>query len=398
MNLDRIKEHLEELVNNRNHEPVCTYIYDLHSLREHVQNLKNSLPDFCSLFYAVKANSDEKLITVLEEIVDGFDTASEGEILKLKKISNRPIIFGGPVKRDKEISYLVDGTLHLMNVESEQDLHRLNRFGKENDKILPILIRVNVSHRVSNSSHKMAGVPTQFGIEENKIPEILNKMNLFPYIVVKGFHYHAMSNNLLAHEHLTFVEDCLEKTLKWTRSYSIDPEIINIGGGVGVNYHNPEKPFDWEAFSQGIHHMKASFIENKFSLIIELGRYMTAQCGFYVTEVMDIKKNYGEWFALVRGGSHHFRLPAAWQMSHPFSVFPVKDWRDEPLPRSEIKKEFITIAGELCTPNDLLVRKKLVEKLKLGDLIIFYLAGAYGWDISHHDFLSHPHPEFYYLN
>jgi diaminopimelate decarboxylase len=243
----------------------------------------------------------------------------------------------------------------------------------------------------------MAGVPTQFGIEEERIPEVLKQLHLFPYLDVKGFHFHAMSNNLHADEHLTFVKVCLDRTVKWKKAFSLEAETVNIGGGIGVNYHAPSEAFDWDTFSEGIHQMRASFEKDKLGLILELGRYLTAPCGFYVTEVMDIKKNYGEWFALVRGGTHHLRLPAAWKMSHPFSVYPVGHWRDEPLPRPKIENERITIAGELCTPNDLLVRKEFLKELKAGDLVIFHLAGAYGWTISHHDFLSHPSPDFYYL-
>lgn len=397
MNSERLKDHLDWMVKNCNDKPICAYIYDLHSLKEHAQRIRDSMPAFCSVFYAVKANPDERLLSVLTNIVDGFDTASGGEVNKISRLSNLPMIFGGPAKKDQEISYLVDGTLKMMNIESEHDMHRLNRFGREADKILPVLLRVNLTYNVSSSSHKMTGVPTQFGIEEKRIPKILSQLDAFPYLDVKGFHFHAMSNNLFADEHLTFVKVCLKKTLKWKTSFPLKIETINIGGGVGINYNTPSEPFDWDLFSEGIHQMRESFNENKLGLILEIGRYMTAHCGFYVTEVVDIKKNYGEWFALVRGGTHHLRLPAAWKMSHPFSVYPIEHWRDKPLPRPKAENELITIAGELCTPNDLLVRKAFLKELKVGDLVIFHSAGAYGWTISHHDFLSHPDPEFFYL-
>ena len=285
-----------------------------------------------------------------------------------------------------------------MNVESERDLYRLNRVGEEAGKALPVLIRVNLQHNVSNSSHKMSGVPTQFGIEERRIPTILEKLLEFPYIELNGFHFHAMSNNLNAEEHLIFVKRCLEKSLEWKKTFSLDLGVVNIGGGIGVNYENRSESFDWNFFSEGLHHMQEEFQANHLELIMELGRFLTAQCGSYITEVIDLKQNYDEWFALVRGGTHHLRLPAAWKMSHPFSVYPVTEWREAPLPRPAVKGERITITGELCTPNDLLVRKQYVDDLKVGDLVMFHLAGAYGWTISHHDFLSHPAPDFHYLD
>ncbi|WP_409254238.1 type III PLP-dependent enzyme [Bacillus sp. SCS-153A] len=398
MNIVRVNNYLKGLIQTRNEEPLCAYIYDLKRLKEHAKRLRDSLPPYCSLYYAVKANPDKRIIETLSEVVDGYDTASEGEILKVKGLSNLPIIFAAPAKKDREMKYLADGSLHLMNIESERDLHRLNRMGEKADKALPVLIRVNSQQNVSNSSHKMSGVPTQFGIEEKRIPDLLEKLASFPYIKVRGFHFHAMSNNLNAAEHLFFVNSCLEKSIEWKQMFSLDINVVDVGGGIGVNYENPSQSFDWDNFSKGLHRMQDEFEANQLELIMELGRYMTAHCGFYITEVIDLKKNYDEWFALVRGGTHHLRLPAAWKMSHPFSVLQVSEWREEGLPRPGVKEETVTIAGELCTPNDLLVRKQYVDELKVGDIVMFHLAGAYGWTISHHDFLSHPHPKFHYLD
>ena len=107
-----------------------------------------------------------------------------------------------------------------------------------------------------------------------------------------------------------------------------------------------------------------------------------------------MKHVHGEAFALVRGGSHHIRLPSSRQHSHPFHVVPVEEWPDE-VPRPSASGT-VTIAGELCTPKDVLARAPL-ERVRAGDVIVFEAAGAYGWEISHHDFLRHPHPEFLYL-
>ena len=97
-----------------------------------------------------------------------------------------------------------------------------------------------------------------------------------------------------------------------------------------------------------------------------------------------------------RGGSHHLRLPAAWKQSHPFTIIPIEKWL-YPFTRPEINDAVVTVAGELCTPNDILARDVGVPHLRAGDILLFSYVGAYGWAISHHDFLSHPHPDHYYL-
>ncbi|WP_240948589.1 type III PLP-dependent enzyme [Bacillus sp. RO1] len=394
LEIDQIKSLVDKLVISE--EPASAYIYNLKSLRNHVQTIKESLPTYCSLYYAVKANPDQKILNTLATLIDGFDTASEGEVRKVKNLG-KPVVLGAPAKKDKEISLLVDGTILYMNIESERDLHRINRLAEKAKKVVQVFIRVNVQHNVKESSHKMAGVATQFGIEESNIPYLLKNLVQFPYIEVKGFHFHAMSNNLNAKEHVDFIKTCLRRTLEWKQSYALNVEIVNAGGGIGINYENPAAQFDWNYFSEELRELAPLFAEHKLKMFLELGRYLTGRMGYYVSEVVDLKQNYGEWFAIIRGGSHHLRLPAAWKISHPFTIYSIKKWRDSPLPRPQIRGEDVTIAGELCTPNDILVRKQPVKSLKVGDLVIFSMAGAYAWTISHHDFLSHPHPQFYYI-
>jgi diaminopimelate decarboxylase len=89
-------------------------------------------------------------------------------------------------------------------------------------------------------------------------------------------------------------------------------------------------------------------------------------------------------------------LPAAWKMNHPFLIIPIDVW-PYPFDRPSLLNKRVTLAGELCTPNDILARDAPCTCLRVGDIVLFRYAGAYGWDISHHDFLSHPHPEFIYL-
>ena len=128
-------------------------------------------------------------------------------------------------------------------------------------------------------------------------------------------------------------------------------------------------------------------------LIVEPGRILAADAGWYAAEVLDLKSTHGRTFAVLRGGTHHFRLPAAWGYSHPFTVLPVDDWPYD-WPRPAVEDTEVDAVGELCTPRDVLARDRRVDRLRIGDVLVFGRAGAYGWDISHHDFLRHPPPAF----
>jgi diaminopimelate decarboxylase len=112
-------------------------------------------------------------------------------------------------------------------------------------------------------------------------------------------------------------------------------------------------------------------------------------------EVLDIKSTFGHTFVVARGGTHHFRLPYAQGHSHPFHVLPVERW-ERPYRRREASGP-VTVVGQLCTPKDVLASEAPVERVRVGDVLVFADAGAYAWHISHHDFLRHPHPEQLFL-
>ena len=97
------------------------------------------------------------------------------------------------------------------------------------------------------------------------------------------------------------------------------------------------------------------------------------------------------WYALLRGGMHQFRLPVAYAINGGFEVLPVEEWA-YPWPRPSVSGVSVTLAGELCTPNDVLARDVDTERLRVGDVVVFTKAGAYGWDISPMDYLHHPKP------
>ncbi|MEC3885642.1 type III PLP-dependent enzyme [Halobacillus sp. HZG1] len=387
---------IEQYIENKKRKqdgPVCAYVYDLGQLRKHVETLKNSLPAFCRLFYAVKANPDPRILGTLATMVDGFEVASGGELQKVPH--QKPMLFGAPAKKQEEIEEAIDAGVEAINVESFHDLNRIEWLSNQKGVITPILIRVNLSRDVPESHHMMSGVPTQFGVDEREVPLIIQKALEMNHVSIDGFHFHAMSNNLKAQAHVQFVAMCLEKAKSWRTRFGLSIRTVDIGGGIGINYWNPEEPFDWDTFATGLHKLEPRM--DGLALVLELGRFMTSAAGSYVTEVIDVKANHDQHFALIRGGSHHLRLPAAWKMNHPFRIHPVKEW-EAPYERPGVKEAEVTIAGELCTPNDVLVRSEHVEELRAGDVVIFDYAGAYAWTISHHEFLSHPKPEFIYLD
>lgn len=375
--------------------PVCFYAYDLDALADHVREIVGTLPDRYRMFYAMKANSAQPLLRTLAPLVAGFDVASGGEIEKVRAVDGTAeIAFGGPAKTTEEIEYALAQQVSRFHVESPLDLARIADVAARAQRTVDVLLRVNLEGPFPDATLAMAGRPTQFGIDEGILRDTIELASRLPAVRVIGFHLHSLSNNISAEAHLDLLEMYRQKVTGWEREYGLSCQVVNVGGGIGVNYADLDAQFDWRAFTEGLR--RIPFPPHWQEISFECGRYLTAYCGYYAAEVLDIKRNHGANYAIVRGGTHHFRLPSSWQHSHPFTVVDIDRWALD-YSRPEVRDARITVAGELCTPKDVLARNSPVTRVRVGDVLLFTHAGAYGWEISHHDFLSHPHPEQIYV-
>ena len=370
-------------------EPVCAYVYDLNALIEQVEAVRVALPGRCELYYAVKANGHPAVLSTLAAYVDGFEVASRGEIDKVVAAGSSRLAFSGPAKTDAEIAKALKAGLHLLNVESLHELHRVGLIGAELGVRVPVALRINRCTSELPGELRMAGTATQFGLDEALLAEAVELSRALPAVVLRGFHLHTASNNLDADAHAAFVTDSVAWCTQQAGRHRIDLDIIDVGGGIGVSYTGGDG-FDLARFGARLG-AAIKQLPPGVRLIFELGRFLVAGAGWYAAEVADIKRTHGRYFAVLRGGTHHFRLPAAWGYSHPFAVLSRDAWR-YPFVRPQVGAVCVDVVGELCTPRDVLARQVWVERLRVGDVVVFPLAGAYGWEISHHDFLSHPHP------
>ena len=361
--------------------PACAYVYSRSALVTRAATLRAALPPGASFLYAVKANGHPDVVATLAATADGLEVASGGELSLAVRAGARRIAFGGPGKTDAELAAAVHAGA-LINVESVFEMQRLAGLGLSAD----ICLRVNRAGAALTGSHTMTGVPTPFGIDETQLPAALAAVP--PGLRVIGFHLHAVSNNLDGRAHAAFLTAAVRWSLSTAQAYGIPLRVVNAGGGFGVDYET--------AASMDVTPLSTVTVPPGVDLILEPGRWLTADAGWYAADVLDLKTTHGRTFAVLRGGTHHFRLPAAWGYSHPFTVLPVDDW-DRPYPRPSVTDVAVDAVGELCTPRDVLTRGRHVPHLRVGDRLVFARTGAYGWDISHHDFLRHDPPEFLIL-
>lgn len=363
--------------------PVCAYVYDGAVLRARAAAVRAALPAGAELLYAVKANGHPDVVRTLAGVCDGLEVASGGELELAVAAGARRIAFAGPAKTSAELAAaLAHGV--TVNVESALELRRLAELA--GGRPVAVALRVNRAAAGPSGSHRMTGVPAPFGIDEEQLPAVLALADALG-VTICGVHLHAVSNNLDAAAHAEFVRDCLAWAARWERPLAT----VNVGGGFGVSYTGPER-FDLDVLRD-----KLAGLPDTPRLVFELGRYLAGPAGWYAAEVLDLKRTHGRWFAVLRGGTHHFRLPAAWGYSHPFTVLPVQRWEHD-FDRPELLDAPVDAVGELCTPRDVLTRGQHVDRVRVGDVLVFANTGAYGWDISHHEFLRHRYPEMIFLD
>lgn len=372
------------------------YLYDLAALRTHAAAVRSALPARVELYYAAKANPEPEILAALGPYVDGYEVSSGGELAHVAKaVPGRPLAFGGPGKTPDEVTAALEQGVERFHVESVHELRMLGELARRAGRRVGVLARVNLplsDGSLAGSSLAMGGRPTPFGMDPEQALEVVRALTdgTYPHLELRGVHAH-LASGLEAPEQLAVAE----AIVAWATGLGVPVAEVNVGGGMHVDYADPGRRFDWAAYGEGLARLTAA--HPGLTLRIEPGRALTAYCGWYATEVLDVKGSHGEEFGVVRGGTHHLRTPATKGHDQPCSVLTVEDW-PHPWPRPAAEDEHVTLAGQLCTPKDVLARRVPAAGLRAGDRVVFALAGAYAWNISHHDFLMHPRPGFHFLD
>lgn len=372
-------------------EPVATYLYDADVAAGRARELRAALPEWAEVYYAVKANSFPGVLAALAPHVDGFEVASRAELalaleaLPAANTGQVPVLAAGPAKSVPVLTELVRAQVTSINAESLLELRRLSRIACEQGVTARVALRVNPANIPVTGSLQMGGEPSQFGVAEPDVPQVLAEAARLPALDLVGFHIHAASNNLDAESQAAYLRWCVEWSEATANAHGVELRQIDVGGGIGVNFEG-EEPFDTTRFGELIADCTPP---PGARVILEPGRFLVSDCGWYAAEVTDVKTSYGHAYAMLRGGINHFQLPTSWDIVHNVAVLPVDDWPAD-LPRPEVGGAQVTVVGELCTPEDTLLRDVRIDRVRAGDLVVFPYAGSYGWEFAMPNFLGHP--------
>jgi len=372
--------------------PVPCYLYDTATLNWRYRTLKQDLPQNISINYAVKANSNHQVLVELSRLYDGFDIASKGEMTKALDAGIKPeqMSFAGPGKSVEELRFAVEHKIGTISIENEREIEHLINICDETGAKARVLIRVNPDFELSKSGMKMGGGPKQFGIDSERIPEIVKSICREKLLGFEGIHIFAGSQNLNATSILEAFGNIIDYASELATVIDAPIRTLNLGGGFGIPYFANDDELDVEHVGKGLGELIGAVGKplNNTKFKIELGRFIVGECGIYVSRVLYRKLSRGHVFLVLNGGMHH-HLAA----SGNFGQSVVR----RPMPVTVVNKldnptEKVNIVGPLCTPLDTFGMNVEIPRAEEGDLIAVLNSGAYGYSASPLGFLSHELP------
>lgn len=356
------------------------YVFDYEELQKHMKKMIELAAGKVSFCYAMKANPF--LITFLSEWVDKIEVCSPGEleICRYAQIAGEHILFSGVNKTEEDIATAMEYPAGIITIESRKHWELVCEYCRKHEKTAKVLLRL------TNGS--------QFGMNEEVFEEIIENRAETAFIQIEGIHFFTGTQKRKyskIEEEWQFVQEYMEH-LK--QAYNYTPKLVEYGAGLAVPYFEEEdfakRYEDLEKLLQLIGESK-----NDYAVTLELGRFIAASCGTYITTVDDIKTNKDNHYAIVDGGIHQLnyygqnmamRVPVIEQITEDYQT--VEEACDD-----EVSS--YTICGSLCTFADVLVRKKKMKQLSEGDFLLFRNAGAYSVTESPALFLSRKLPDVY---
>ena len=352
------------------------YYYDIELLQQTLETIQSQIEGKpFHVHYALKANTNSRLLHEISKQGFGADCVSGNEILRAIEngFDPRDIAFAGVGKTDKEIEIALDNNIFSFNVESIPELHAINSLAKIKNKKANIALRINPNVDAHTHSYITTGLnENKFGLEEEALPEIMELLPTLTSLELIGIHFHIGSQitDLSSYMDLCLKINELQKKFE---SKGIWLEHINVGGGLGIDYEQPNK-FPIADFNNYFN-LFSSYLELRKgqTLHFELGRSVVAQCGSLITRVTYLKEGIKKNFVIVDAGMTDLIRPALYQASHSIENI-----------SSELEICTYDIVGPICESSDIFAKDYEINKTQRGDIIAIRSAGAYGEVMASH--------------
>ena len=347
------------------------YYYDVNVLRETLSCINKEAGkynNFC-VHYAVKANANHKVLTIIRESGLGADCVSGGEIRAAIKAGfpTNKIVYAGVGKTDWEINLGLDYDIFCFNVESVPELEIINELASAKGKTARVAFRINPNVGAHTHANITTGLAeNKFGISMEDMDKVIDMAGTLPHVKFVGLHFHIGSQILDMGD---FVALCNRVNELQEKLYArqIIVEHINVGGGLGIDYAHPNRqaiPNFTEYFATYHKHLK---LRPQQTLHFELGRAVVGQCGSLISKVIYVKQGANKQFAILDAGMTDLIRPALYQAYNKIENI-----------TSEEPMETYDVVGPICESSDVFGKAIDLNKAHRGDLFALRSAGAYG--------------------
>lgn len=354
-----------------------SYLFDLDVFQNQVRMIRRYLGDKVQLCYAMKANPF--LITAAESVAERLEVCSPGEfaICERNGIAVDKLVLSGVYKAEKDsveiLEHYKEAGIHT--IESEQQLEMLSVLAKERKLQVRVLLRLTSGN--------------QFGLEKEVLKTIVKNRADYSNIQFLGVQFYSGTQKKKPEILEQEIQELDELLLELKEKYGYEAKELEYGPGLFVSYFQTEE----KKCQEELTHLREQLENMRFDgqITLEMGRYMAASCGFYLTKIVDEKQNNGTHYAIVDGGIHHLNyFGQTMAMKLPY----YRQLDGETLtekPGKEIHP--VTICGSLCTVSDVLVKKMPLQEDILGDILVFENTGAYSVTEGIYLFLSRNFPK-----
>lgn len=347
------------------------YYYDVALLDETLSLVKKESREYgFHVHYAIKANANDRILEKIRENGFGIDCVSGYEIQKSLDMGFSPdgIVFAGVGKADWEIELGLKHDISCFNVESLAELEIINEIAGKVGAKARVAFRINPNVKADTHHYITTGLhENKFGISMVDLETIVERMKNMENIRFEGMHFHIGSQIT---DLDNFKDLCvrINELQDWFISRHLFPRVVNVGGGFGIDYENPEKhPIpDFESYFRTF----KDFITVKAGQEVhfELGRSVVGQAGSLISRVLYVKEGLKTKFAILDAGMTDLIRPALYQAHHTIEHLTNKDGR----------KERYDVVGPICESSDSFGKALDLPAMKRGDLVAIRGAGAYG--------------------
>lgn len=370
--------------------PAFVYLADAIDVR--LAELRASLGPWFTFSYAMKCNPNPGLLAWLSPRVDLIDVSSVGEFRAALAAGWHPdrASFTGPGKREAEIAEALAGGIGELVLENLREARIASRIAQQTGLTQDVLIRLAPARVPKGFGDQMAGRPSAFGFDIETVGAEIPQLLALPNLRVVGLHIYSGTQCLKPEaicENYRIFMQCFREVCD---AHDLTPQKLVFGSGLGIPYHPGDTPLDLAAVVGGIGEELSAFrAAPRFAatrLILELGRYLVGEAGYFLTRVINVKASRGNRIGICDGGMNN-HLPA----SGHFGMVIHRNFRMHRVGGGEAPEK-IDLVGPLCTSIDRLASGVLLPPIAEGDLVAVHASGAYGPTASPLHFISHPLP------